>query len=74
MGADSQLSYKRRISKMEPNLILPWKVREALLKYLYSRPMGEVEPGVIALRNLKQLPLEDYGEITEEELKAQLEK
>ena len=29
--------------------------RDAILAYLLSRPMGEVEPGVILLRKLKEI-------------------
>jgi len=38
-------------------LLIPAPLVEALLEYLGSRPMREVEPAVAALRQLKPAPL-----------------
>jgi len=37
--------------------LIPAALRDALLSYLLSRPMGEVEPAVAALRQLQPAPL-----------------
>lgn len=48
---------------MSGELLLPVEVRDALVAYLLTRPMNEVEQGVWALRNLEAVGNPENGDV-----------
>lgn len=42
-------------NERHPEFALPQELRDAILRYLLARPMGEVEVAVHALRGLRKL-------------------